>query len=244
MTNLIIYEKGKINTYAVNYDKFDLKIFLEDLKNKYSYVVKEDIHNYFIKNSYEKRSSKDYEVIESNFKNTKKLHPKKNGRGFIDLEETRKYYPEIYKILLNNKFNTILKDLSKWINEEEQYDIINRKKYGFREDMTYDELSFLSKDRLMNKHKIIKDYFNLFTFTLEKSEDISHYSNKVTLLLHELESLDESAKDLKKQSREKKKRSIKSQINNLKSKIVKAKLNYNTLSMFDISLNLTKNKSK
>ena len=244
MKNFNIYKDGKINTYTVSYNENELNIFLENLKNKYSYIIKENIDNYFIKNMSEKRGSKNYEVIESNFKNIKNLHPNKSGRMLVNLEETRKYYPEIYKILLKNDLNSILKDLSKWINEEEQYDIINRKKYGFKEDMTYDELSFLSKDRLINKHKIIDDYFNLFTFTLEKSEDISQYSNKLTFLLKELENLNENTKDLTKYSKEKKKRSLKAQINSLKSKITNSKLNYDLLSKFEIDLNFSINKSK
>lgn len=244
MKNFNIYKDGKINTYTVSYNENELNIFLEDLKNKYSYIIKENIVNYFIKNMSEKRGSKNYEVIESNFKNIKKLHPNKNGRILVNLEETRKYYPEIYKILLKNDLNSILKDLSKWINEEEQYDIINRKKYGFHENISYDELSVLAKDRLINKHKIIRDYFNLFTFTLEKSEDISQYSNKLTFLLKELENLNENTKDLTKYSKEKKKRSLKAQINSLKSKITNSKLNYDLLSKFEIDLNFSINKSK
>ena len=237
MKNFNIYKDGKINTYTVSYDENELNIFLEDLKNKYSYIIKENIDNYFIKSMSEKRSSKNYEVLDSNFKNVRKLHPNKSRRMLVNLEETRKYYPEIYKILSKSDLNSILKDLSKWINEEEQYDIINRKKYGFKEDMTYDELSFLSKERLMNKHKIIKDYFNLFTFTLEKSEDISRYSNEVSLLLQKFENID-------KNSKEKKKRSLKAQINSLKSKITNSKLNYDLLSKFEIDLNFSINKSK
>lgn len=237
MKNFNIYKDGKIYTYTVSYDENELNIFLENLKNKYSYIIKENIDNYFIKNMSEKRGSKNYEVIESNFKNIKNLHPNKSGRMLVNLEETRKYYPEIYKILLKNDLNSILKDLSKWINEEEQYDIINRKKYGFKEDMTYDELSFLSKERLMNKHKIIRDYFNLFTFTLEKSEDISRYSNEFSLLLQKFENID-------KNSKEKEKRSLKAQINSLKSKITNSKLNYDLLSKFEIDLNFSINKSK
>ena len=83
MKNFNIYKDGKINTYTVSYNENELNIFLEDLKNKYSYIIKENIVNYFIKNMSEKRGSKNYEVIESNFKNIKKLHPNKNGRILV-----------------------------------------------------------------------------------------------------------------------------------------------------------------